>query len=111
MIGYQFKDFLLESFSNGISVRELRLSEEEVHYIQNMYPQAEVTKGDVSDSPDGRVWYKIALTPETETIEDVPFSREELLAIKQERDRLLQELQEVKREIEKLRQRMNKAEG
>lgn len=106
MIGYEFKDFLLESFSNGIAVRELRLSEEEVHYIQNMYPQAKLKKDESSTSKDGRAWYEISLSPEENAVEDVPFTREEWMAVKQERDRLLQELQEVKAEMERLRQRI-----
>ena len=58
-----FEEFLLESFGDGISCRELRLSAEELAYVKVKYPRAMI-KSLLSDiSEDGKSWYEVALSP------------------------------------------------
>ena len=57
-----FEEFLLESFGDGISCRELRLSAEELAYVKVKYPSATISL--LSDtSADGKSWFEINLSP------------------------------------------------
>jgi hypothetical protein len=56
-----FNRFLAESFPDGVSVRELRLSSAEVDYLQENYSFASLYKMDGADDPDGKCWYEVRL--------------------------------------------------
>jgi|GEM_PF-1129746 len=57
----KFDAFLRDSFSDGSTCRELRLSEEQVRYIKDKYPgiSLELTADD--GSPDRKLWYRVFL--------------------------------------------------
>lgn len=55
----QFEEFLLESFQDGRSVRELRLSDEEANYIKIKIPRAKFTELEDSDLRSVKRWYKV----------------------------------------------------
>ncbi|WP_342433694.1 hypothetical protein [Neobacillus sp. FSL H8-0543] len=58
-----FEEFLLESFRDGISCRELRLSADELAYVKVKYPRAMI-KNLLSDvCADGKSWFEITLSP------------------------------------------------
>jgi len=56
-----FQDFLQESFAEGILVRELRLSAEEIAIVKEIYPQARITEMPGGSCSDGKVWVKVCL--------------------------------------------------
>lgn len=54
-----FERFLKESFENGISTRELRLSDDELQYLGELMPKAEVREMSDAVCSDGRRWYEV----------------------------------------------------
>ncbi|GIO26685.1 hypothetical protein [Ornithinibacillus bavariensis] len=54
-----FDEFLLESFKDGRSVRELRLSEEEADYIKVKLPKAKFKKLSGTDLHAIKKWYEV----------------------------------------------------
>jgi hypothetical protein len=81
-----FEEFLNESFRDGISCRELRLSAEELAYVKVKYPLATI-KGLPSDvSADGKSWYEVSLS--SAMSEKVDPSRDDVEDIRQENKRL-----------------------
>ena len=55
-----FEAFLWESFCDGMAVRELRLSKEELSYLHGRYPTASCTPSG-GEQGDGKTWYLITL--------------------------------------------------
>ncbi|MDF2857568.1 MAG: hypothetical protein K0Q87_3419 [Neobacillus sp.] len=89
-----FEEFLNESFRDGISCRELRLSTEELAYVKVKYPLATI-KGLPSDvSADGKSWYEVALS--SAMSEKVDPSRD-VEDIRQENKRLKLEIEALKK--------------
>jgi hypothetical protein len=58
-----FEDFLIESFRDGVSRRELRLSAEELAYVKVKYPLATIEDLSSDVSKDGKSWYEVVLSP------------------------------------------------
>ncbi|MEN2466295.1 hypothetical protein [Ornithinibacillus sp. FSL M8-0202] len=54
-----FDEFLLESFKDGRSVRELRLSEEEANYIRVKIPKAKFRKIAERCNTSAKEWYEV----------------------------------------------------
>lgn len=57
----RFEDFLVDSFGDGVMVRELRLSNVEVEYVLKKYPQASLKKALTPEYSDGKHWYEVSL--------------------------------------------------
>ncbi|AXI09727.1 hypothetical protein CV093_13455 [Oceanobacillus sp. 143] len=56
----KFDSFLKESFKNDVVVRELRLSDPEVGYLQQSFPNAEISSISKNKQQD-KQWYKVTL--------------------------------------------------
>ncbi len=56
--GY-FEEFLWDSFREGGTVRELRLSQDELSYLKGRYPIASCQEAGASH--EGKAWYQITL--------------------------------------------------
>lgn len=56
-----FERFLKESFENDVCIRELRLSDDELHYLKELMPKAEAIEIPGSVCQDGKRWYEIKL--------------------------------------------------
>ena len=92
----KFREFLRESFGDGVNIRELRLSDEEKEYIKRIYPKASLNKSIPTGAPDGKRWYKVSLLP-SKNDRELQVS-DHLAAIQQENLQLKQELERLKRE-------------
>jgi hypothetical protein len=57
----KFEEFLSESFEEGFTSRELRLSEEEREYIKSIYPKATIREIAATEYSDGRMWFEVEL--------------------------------------------------
>lgn len=90
----KFKDFLEESFGDGVTIRELRLSSEETEYIKRVYPRASFNQ--LKENPDGKAWYKVTLKPSVKNIKNA-IKLEEIAAIQKENILLKQELERIKK--------------
>lgn len=105
MRNHHFEQFLSDSFRDGVAVRELRLSHEEVQYIKNSYPKAKINPCVQQDDAADRRWYEICLyerIPQKEQrIESMDDSE-----LRAEKDRLLSELRKTKEELERVRQEL-----
>ena len=55
----EFDEFLLESFKDGRSIRELRLSEAEANYIKVKVPKAEFKKIPDHLNRSSKEWYEV----------------------------------------------------
>ncbi|WP_026907889.1 hypothetical protein [Paucisalibacillus globulus] len=55
----EFEEFLLESFKDGRSIRELRLSEEEANFIKINVPKARFKKIQVPLNQSSKEWYEV----------------------------------------------------
>jgi hypothetical protein len=55
----EFEEFLLESFKDGRSIRELRLSEEEANFIKINVPKAKFKKIQVPLNQSSKEWYEV----------------------------------------------------
>jgi hypothetical protein len=55
-----FEEFLWDSFCDGQTKRELRLSQDELSYLQGRYPLASSSARSQKQS-DGKTWYLITL--------------------------------------------------
>jgi hypothetical protein len=55
----EFDEFLLESFKDGRSVRELRLSEEEANYLKIKVPKAKFKKIVDHLNQSSKDWYEV----------------------------------------------------
>jgi len=53
-----FEDFLWESFCDGQATRELRLSQEELLYLQTRYPASSCAHS--GQEKDGKAWYLVS---------------------------------------------------
>jgi hypothetical protein len=93
-----FEEFLSSSFEDGVFSRELRLSKEEVTYVQKKYPKASVNKCPGTESSDGKSWYEIHLLPPIATM-DNPMNSNGLAAIQNENQQLKQELELLKKSL------------
>lgn len=54
-----FDEFLLESFKDGRTIRELRLSEEEANYIKVKIPKAQFKKISERNNQSSKEWYEV----------------------------------------------------
>lgn len=57
----KFDKFLMDSFSEGIYCRELRLSNEEIEYLKKKYPKASLKKFSTDEYDDGKTWWEVNL--------------------------------------------------
>ncbi|OIK09673.1 hypothetical protein BIV60_23270 [Bacillus sp. MUM 116] len=88
----RFETFLAESFSDGVSYRELRLSVEEVNYLLQRYPNASILKSAALESQDDKAWYEVNLLPSRDA--DSKFED-----IQRENERLKKELDALKKAL------------
>jgi hypothetical protein len=88
-----FEEFLQESFEDGITLRELRLSLGELGYVKEKFPGAAIVQVSTEDL-DGKAWYEINLSPINEP---EPFS--EVEQVRLENERLKQELENLKKSV------------
>jgi len=56
-----FKEFLWDSFCDGQTKRELRLSDEELSFLCQCYPEASYRVAG-TPSVDGKCWYAVSLS-------------------------------------------------
>ena len=56
-----FEEFLWESFCDGQTVRELRLSQDELSYLKGRYPMTSYSANS-PEQGDGKTWYLITLS-------------------------------------------------
>lgn len=61
MIKDKFEQFLAESFHEGVSFRELRLSPSEVRKLTHFFPKATITK--ISEDSYSKAWYEVNINP------------------------------------------------
>ncbi|MBU8879940.1 hypothetical protein BGM26_13225 [Bacillus sp. FJAT-29790] len=94
----KFKEFLAESFGDGVTIRELRLSNDETEYIKRIYPKAKLNKSLTRETLDGKVWYKVTLLPPTKNNQESTKS-DEIAAIQKENQQLKQELEGLKKSM------------
>lgn len=57
----EFEEFLWDSFCDGQTRRELRLSEEELSLLCRCYPEATYSPCD-TPTPDGKCWYAVSIS-------------------------------------------------
>lgn len=58
----KFDEFLLESFKDGACIRELRLTNEELKYVQLKFPKSKVTKiPETTDRTPKKIWYEVRI--------------------------------------------------
>lgn len=62
----RFERIFLESFENDISVRELRLSDEELQHLGEFIPRAEIREMPVPVCSDGKKWYEVSLRQQSQ---------------------------------------------
>lgn len=93
----RFKQFLLDSFGDGVYVRELRLSHEELGYVKTIFPNAEVHICPDSESADGKQWYNVHLKSANPTVSGG--DKHKVASIQVENDRLKKELAMLKKEL------------
>lgn len=94
-----FKEFLEDCFGEGVTIRELRLSNEETEYIRKIYPKASFNKNQFTEAPDGKSWYKVVLTPPTK-VRKKSLNANKIAAIQKENAQLKQELEKLKKTIQ-----------
>ncbi|OLS41288.1 hypothetical protein [Bacillus sp. MRMR6] len=87
----KFEDFLQESFEDGIKLRELRLSSEELLYVKEKFPGAVIKSASTQEDLDRKAWYEINLSPNNEG--------NELEVVQLENERLKQELESLKQSM------------
>ena len=95
----KFKEFLEECFGEGVTIRELRLSNEETEYIKKVYPKASFNKNQFTEAPDGKAWYKVVLKPPTKTKKQT-WNNEKMASIQKENAQLKQELARLKKSLQ-----------
>jgi hypothetical protein len=59
----EFIRFLEKSFENDINIRELRLSDDELRYLKELMPRADVREMPDADCSDGKRWYEVMWGP------------------------------------------------
>lgn len=84
----KFEEFLVNSFGDGMYTRELRLSNEEVEYVQKNYPKLNVKKCFATEASDGKCWYEVSLSTPIEKAEKSSELHLENLRLKLEVERL-----------------------
>ncbi|CRK82533.1 hypothetical protein [Neobacillus massiliamazoniensis] len=94
----KFEEFLVNSFGDGMYTRELRLSNEEVEFVQKKYPKLNVKKCFATEASDGKCWYEVSLSTPIEKVEKSSKSSELHL----ENLRLKLELERLKNSLTKL---------
>jgi hypothetical protein len=92
-----FEDFLQESFGEAVTFRELRLSSEELAYVEKMYPKASIKRSLTNENTDGKAWYEINLSPINDESENATAALE---SIQQENKRLKQEVEALKQSLD-----------
>lgn len=91
----KFERFLLDSFEDGIQNRELRLSEREVIYLKEKFPDAKVQKCLGRVCTDGKEWYEVILVHSSKGQNESVFSK--VATIQKENIQLKQELDHLKK--------------
>jgi hypothetical protein len=56
-----FDKFLSGCFEDGISTRELRISDEELCYFRAKYPASSVQRLPGIEDADGKAWYEVSV--------------------------------------------------
>jgi len=54
-------NFLKESFRDGVTYRELRLSTEEIDYLRKLFPKAEIKEMRNMKCSDEKVWVEVKI--------------------------------------------------
>lgn len=57
-----YERFLKDSFQSDIFKRELRLTDDELHYLLELMPRASVIEMPDSVCHDGKRWYEVSLS-------------------------------------------------
>jgi len=91
----RFEEFLSKSFGEGVYSRELRLSKEEVGYIQKVYPKASLKKCLTTEASDGKCWYEMNLPTPIANPNGLTAIQNENLQLKQEIERMKRSLADV----------------
>ncbi|GEN53264.1 hypothetical protein [Halobacillus faecis] len=84
----EFEQFLSESFKEGISFRELRLSEKEVSHLKSHYPAAIIRRTSEVNDALKKSWYEVHLSPIRKKPESLDSIREENFRLKRELEAL-----------------------
>jgi len=95
----KFKEFLEDCFGDGVTIRELRLSNEETEYIKKVYPKASFNKNQLTETPDGKAWYKVILQPSSKN-RKISINADEMTAIQKENFQLKRELERLKESLQ-----------
>ncbi|MFD2043654.1 hypothetical protein ACFSTA_04605 [Ornithinibacillus salinisoli] len=59
----EFDEFLLESFKDGVRIRELRLTDDEANYLKWKIPKAEFKKLRDCEKTTSKNWYEVNTRP------------------------------------------------
>ncbi|SHG00995.1 hypothetical protein [Ornithinibacillus halophilus] len=59
----EFDEFLFESFKDGRSIRELRLTEDEANYLKWKIPKAKFKKLRECEKASTKNWYEVNTRP------------------------------------------------
>lgn len=84
----KFEQFLSDSFKEGISFRELRLSEKEVSHLKSHYPSAIIKRTSEVNDALKKSWYEVHLSPVQRKSESLDSIREENIRLKRELETL-----------------------
>ncbi|MYL50844.1 hypothetical protein GLV98_15220 [Halobacillus litoralis] len=84
----EFEQFLSESFKEGISFRELRLSEKEVSHLKSQYPSAIIRRTSEVNDALKKSWYEVHLSPGQRKPESLDSIRQENIRLKRELETL-----------------------
>lgn len=102
----QFEEFLIDSFRDGASVRELRLSQEEIAFIQERFPNAELELSPQQGSSSERQWYFVDLR-NSKLAADDSLRHMDMDSLYAEKEKLLLELNALKQELQQVRQELS----
>lgn len=105
MSNHHFEQFLFDSFKDGVAIREMRLSHDEVQFIQNSYPKASIIPSVQPNQGSDRRWYEICLY-ERIPHEDPPLETMDDISLRTEKQKLLRELNKTKHELERVKQEL-----
>ncbi|CDQ18589.1 hypothetical protein SAMN05192559_101798 [Halobacillus karajensis] len=84
----EFEQFLSDSFREGISFRELRLSEKELTHLKTHFPSAVIRRTSEVHDAYRKSWYEVCLHPSKGKPESLDSIREENYRLKRELESL-----------------------
>ncbi|MEC3883693.1 hypothetical protein GLW00_01070 [Halobacillus litoralis] len=84
----EFEKFLSDSFKEGITFRELRLSEKEVSDLMSHYPSAIIRRTSEVNDALKKSWYEVHLSPMHRKPENLDSIRQENIRLKRELETL-----------------------